>query len=307
MDNVRQIRTRAPALTQAEVDKECDAFIARNDYPTVRTLAATLKRGSFSTLDVMLKDWEERHRAPVAPPIQPSQELAKVFEKEVSAAIAQERAAHSDTVARLQDNKAAIVEESKQQAAQIDELQAETEALAQEKLARDAELAELKRSHEALERDNKQRVEEIAQARIRLEDLPGLKDEIGQLHAQLAEEKAKTADIDKRAAVLESQRDALTEQLARETEHSAGLQKMLDATQADQRAMRIDFDKRLAEAAEVSAKAIVSERTAAQKAGEAAQTAAVENAAKAARLEAAEAMIKRLQEELQKAKESQAK
>jgi hypothetical protein len=117
-------------------------------------------------------------------------------------------------------------------------------------------------------------------------------------------ERQTRAQAETKAAVSEAERDAARTDATAESERVKSLQASFEAAQAENKQLRVDVDARLTRAAEASAKAVAAERAISQKAGEAAQAAAVENAAKTAKLEAAEAMIKRLQEELQKAQES---
>jgi colicin import membrane protein len=292
-------------ITYDQVAAAADALLSENSAVTLKAVRDKLGTGGMGTIHKHLTAWQANRPKPVAPAVVLPADITRELNAWVIQAATAARAEAEENLVQVQASAFELARAGEAIEAERDDLLEQISALTterdQEQATAKARAAEIERLTNEIERERKLAGDaqiEAAQAKLKVEDQTGkvndLKEVVQQLKSSLEEEAAGRVKAEKEAAVLLSERDAARKETQAEKERIQGLQAHLDTAHAENRQLRVDYEKRLADSAEAAGKAIAMERSAADKAGEAAKVAAVENADLKARLDAAEKTIARL-------------
>ncbi|MCK4118430.1 DNA-binding protein [Ralstonia nicotianae] len=202
-------------ISYEQVANAAETLLAEQLKPTLTAVRERLGSGSMNTIHRHLTAWQGRQKPAARKFGDPNPRLLNALGTEMSR-VAEEAAAESEAaLAQAMGEMAVLANAGEALEAERDALQQLLQQVATERdtLAGKAEeqAAEIARLNAEFERERGELASvrrALAQLELRLEAVPHLERELGELRTQIATEQATRVAADRAAAVAEAQRDA---------------------------------------------------------------------------------------------------
>lgn len=228
-------QSRATPIEYEDVSAAAKACLQAGERPTLRRVHARLGRGSLSTVSRHLHTWQAAQPLAAPAPALPEglvKSLTAWLKSELDAA----RVEASVRVAALEDERSLLEESNSQLEDRQQQLEAQLADAHATVATRDGQLQQQGAQLEALRAElvlrTSEAVEgrtEIAKAQLRLEAVPQLEQQVGQLRSLLDEERRCRAVAEQESAVRQTQGVAAEREAAVAREEVARLSNMLAA------------------------------------------------------------------------------
>lgn len=279
-------------ITYNDVAVAADALTATNPKPTLSEVRTQLgSTGSYTTIGRHFRAWEDNRPKITPAPVEVPADVIQAMNRWAMQTATALRATAEESLARAlkeSDDLMRVLETSETERVDLEEraltLKTERDQEQATAQARAAEIDRLTQDNDR-ERDLAGKAQvAAAEAQLRAEGqtqhLVELKTMVERLTEKVETEGKARVEAERNAAVLTAERDAARKDVDQALVRIAGLEGHLDAAHQKAEQMRVEHEKRLAEAAQ----AIVAERVCAGKERRAAHAAAVENATLKAQL-----------------------
>ena len=217
---------REPAITQDQVSKAAEAISETGARPTARAIRERLGEGSMATVLKYLQAWKDAQIRPAEPPVTLPQPLQRGLIEFVAAEVDRSKTELRAELEAANQSNADLILESERQGLMIDNLNASLERAYAEKAELSGRLDQVVNERDAASHEaasERQAAEaartELAKAELRLEAMPRLEKELGDLRNEIDSQRAKRTEAEQTAAVADARFQGAVE--ARKTAEAA--------------------------------------------------------------------------------------
>ncbi|WP_207002566.1 DNA-binding protein [Trinickia mobilis] len=253
---------REPNITQDQVSKAAESIRDAGGRPTARAIRERLGTGSMATVLKFFQAWQDAQVRPAEPPVVLPQALQRGLLDFVAAEVDRSRTELRAELDIANQANADLILESERQALTVENLTASLEAVHGEKAELSGRLGQVEAERDAARQDaaaERQAAEsartELAKALLRLEAMPRLENDLGDVRRELEAERTARVNAEQSAAVAIAKLEASIEarqaaergleeakrhEQAKDSELSALRQELKDA-QSDAAALRADL------------------------------------------------------------------
>ncbi|WP_225031017.1 DNA-binding protein [Paraburkholderia sp. XV] len=217
---------REPAITQDQVSKAAEAISETGARPTARAVRERLGEGSMATVLKYLQAWKDAQIRPAEPPVTLPQPLQRGLIEFVAAEVERSKAELRAELEAANQSNADLILESERQGLMIENLNASLERAYAEKAELSGRLDQVVNERDAASHEaatERQAAEaartELAKAELRLEAMPRLEKELGDLRDEIDIQRARRTEAEQAAAVADARFQGAVE--ARKTAEAA--------------------------------------------------------------------------------------
>lgn len=243
-------------ITYDQVAAAADVLLLETGRATQKDVLERLGTGGMGTIHRHLTTWSANRPKESTPAVELPQDIGRALGAWVTQATTAARAATEERLVQAQVAAAELAKNGELLEVELDHFQERIAALTterdQEQATARARAAEIERLAGDIERERALAgAAQIDAAKAQLkaesqtEQLAELKTEAGRLNAALKAEAQARAEAEKKAAVLESERDAARIDVQAGRERTADLQANLDKSRQDIAAVRAELEREI--------------------------------------------------------------